>query len=208
MATLKAEQLAYWYLRLNGFLTVTNFIIHPDEGSDQKTDVDVLGIRFPHRAELLLKPMTDHHTITHITTKPLIVIAEVKKERCDLNGPWTKPELRNMQRVLRVLGVFRDQEVDSVAARLYSDGVHDGDCYTSLLCLGGCRNGAIAHRFPNVPQILWGDILSFIYRRFAEYRTQKANHRQWDSSGRLLWKSATELESESQFISYVDSILE
>lgn len=26
------EQLAYWYFRLNGFLTTVNFVVHPEQG--------------------------------------------------------------------------------------------------------------------------------------------------------------------------------
>ena len=51
------EKLAYWYLRLNGFLTIPNFVVHPDNGSNQKTDIDILGVRFPYRAENLNRQM-------------------------------------------------------------------------------------------------------------------------------------------------------
>jgi len=51
-----SEQLAYWYLRLNGFLSISNFVVHPDTGGQQRTDVDILGVRFPYRAELLFNP--------------------------------------------------------------------------------------------------------------------------------------------------------
>jgi hypothetical protein len=53
MEEISSEKLAYWYLRLNGFLTITNFIVHPDFGRSQRTDVDILGCRFPYRQELL-----------------------------------------------------------------------------------------------------------------------------------------------------------
>jgi hypothetical protein len=33
-----SERLAYWFLRLNGFLTTTNFIVHREEGMGQHTD--------------------------------------------------------------------------------------------------------------------------------------------------------------------------
>ena len=45
----QAERLAYWYLRLNGFLTIENFILHPRTTGKQKTDIDLVGVRFPHR---------------------------------------------------------------------------------------------------------------------------------------------------------------
>ena len=56
---IRSEDLGYWYFRLNGCLTTTNFVVHPEEGQEQRTDVDVLAARFPYRAELLLNPMED-----------------------------------------------------------------------------------------------------------------------------------------------------
>jgi hypothetical protein len=53
---IKTEKLVYWYLRLNGFLTIENFVVHPDQSREQRTDVDIIGVRFPFRAELLKKP--------------------------------------------------------------------------------------------------------------------------------------------------------
>ena len=57
--TLTPERLAYWYFRLNGFLTTENFIVHPDRGPNQRTDADLLAVRFAHRKENLVRPMTD-----------------------------------------------------------------------------------------------------------------------------------------------------
>lgn len=59
----KAERLASWYFRLNGFLTTENFIVHPDSGADQRTDADILAVRFAHRAENRLRPMVDDATV-------------------------------------------------------------------------------------------------------------------------------------------------
>lgn len=50
------EQLAYWYLRHNGFLTTVNLVVYPGQGAEQRTDVDILGVRFSYRAELLAEP--------------------------------------------------------------------------------------------------------------------------------------------------------
>jgi hypothetical protein len=73
---IKSEKLTYWYFRLNGFLTIPNFVVHPDRGREQGTDVDILGVRFPYRAELLENPMSDDEVFT-TKDKPYIVIAEV-----------------------------------------------------------------------------------------------------------------------------------
>ena len=42
------EELAYWYLRLNGFFPVTNFVIHKSEEMDYPSDIDLIAVRPPH----------------------------------------------------------------------------------------------------------------------------------------------------------------
>ena len=66
------EALAYWYFRLNGFLTTANFVIHDEGGAGQRTDADILGVRFPFRAELLEDPMVDDALFTRIDDRPFI----------------------------------------------------------------------------------------------------------------------------------------
>jgi hypothetical protein len=43
------EKLAYWYFRLNGFMTMESFILHDEsrKGLPQRTDADIYGVRFP-----------------------------------------------------------------------------------------------------------------------------------------------------------------
>ena len=42
------ESLAYWYFRLNGFLPLTNFVLHrPDSLRRYNADSDLLAVRFP-----------------------------------------------------------------------------------------------------------------------------------------------------------------
>lgn len=56
---INSEKLAYWYFRINGCFTITNFVIHPSQGRNQRTDVDIFAIRLPHRQELMVNPMED-----------------------------------------------------------------------------------------------------------------------------------------------------
>lgn len=42
------EELAYWYLRLNGFFPITNFVIHKSEEMDYRSDIDLIAVRPPH----------------------------------------------------------------------------------------------------------------------------------------------------------------
>lgn len=184
---LNPEDLAYWYFRLNGFFTIPNFIIHQDIGIGQRTDVDMFGVRFPHRAELLENPMDDEDLFTKYP-KPYIVIVEVKKDRCSLNGPWTDPKKENMHRVLHALGAFYPGYIDNIANQLYEHGFYEGEFYImSLVCVGKRTNPEYLRRYPKVPQITWENIARFIFNRFSKYYEQKSINRQWDKSGIYLW---------------------
>lgn len=196
-----SEKLAYWYLRLNGFMTIPNFVVHPDRGVNQRTDVDILGVRFPHRAELLDDPMEDEDHFTRFLDKPLFVFAEVKRYKCELNGPWTRPERQNMQRVLRAVGAFPIETNDAIATALYENGVFFNDVYcVSLYCFGERRDSALSDRYPDVPQITWGQVFAFIFQRFKEYKRQKCSHPQWDNVGKALWNAAERARDVPAFV--------
>lgn len=45
-----AEGLVYWYLRLNGFFPITNFVLHQNE-EHRTSDADIVAVRFPHVSE-------------------------------------------------------------------------------------------------------------------------------------------------------------
>ena len=42
---LDPEKVAYWYLRLNGFLQIENFVVHPSGRGGQRADADLLAVR-------------------------------------------------------------------------------------------------------------------------------------------------------------------
>ena len=195
------EGLAYWYLRLNGFLTITNFVVHPDMGRDQETDVDILGVRFPFRKENLRHPMQDAPIWSrHGTNRALIALVEVKAGRCALNGPWTKPERENMLRVLQAVGAMPHEESKLASTEIHKTGRYSSQLYTVMIvCIGGQRNVAIEQDYPQVPQILFSDTLEFIYDRFQKYRRQKVSHGQWDDNGKNLWNAACTSRSFDEF---------
>lgn len=198
---LNPEVVAYWYFRLNGFFTFQNFILHPDRGTRQHTDADILGIRFPHRAELCRNPMTDDKMFTRIADVPFIVMAEVKKGRCSLNDAWTKPESKNIQRVLRAIGAIPVAAMEAVSSQIYDQGYYrDASYYISLCCIGDEIDSDVQKRYPEIPQITWNDALRFIFSRFRIYRSQKGEHEQWDDSGHVLWKCAAFSTTEEDFI--------
>ena len=84
------EKVAYWYFRLNGFLQIENFIVHPERRGSQRTDADLLAVRFPHRAERLFDDPNDimpddEHRLSLSHELIDVVIAEVKT-----NQPCTR----------------------------------------------------------------------------------------------------------------------
>lgn len=185
---IKPESLAYWYFRLNGFLTIENFIVHSEAGGGQRTDADILGVRFPYRAELMDDPMIDDGLFTRVNDKPFIVIAEVKKGVCGLNGPWKDRERQNLQRVLLAIGAFQPNNIGLVAEHIYENGFYENeDYYVTLIAVGSEATRKISDVYPMVPQVIWHDVLTFIHVRFDYYYNQKAHHPQWDGSGRWLW---------------------
>ena len=195
------EKIAYWFFRLNGCATITNFLVHPDQGGSQRTDVDVLAVRFPYRAELWTSgdPMEDH-PVFKSDGKIDIIFAEVKHGPCRLNGPWTNPEDENMQRVLYAVGVFDSHQAPEVAQGLYQQGVYKNDIYrVRLFAVGERINDAI---LPPAVQLTWDEILTFIFDRFTTYQAQKAHHSQWDSTGSQLYDLASS-HTQEDFVSTV-----
>jgi len=196
----QAELLAYWYFRLNGYLTIKDFVVHPDIGIGQRTDIDVLGVRFPHRRELFENTMVDDEKIIH-PTKIQIVFAEVKAGICTINNSWTEKARRNIERFLKAVGIVIPERVEDVAEIIYRDGKYEDDTVViEIVVLGLSLSNLITAHFPRIKQIIWTDILSFIYYRFRQFNRQKRDHDQWDIFGIELYQNAITSHSEREFI--------
>lgn len=195
---IKSENLAYWYLRLNGFLTIPNFIVHPEKGNLQRTDIDIIGLRFPFREEL--EGMMDDKAFSDYSDKPVIVITEVKIGRCVLNGSWRDPQKKNMESVLQAVGAFKKETIEEVAENLYKKGVYDGNQYkVVLVCIGKDVSQEISAKYSAVPQITWRQVSNFIYSRFKSFERQKISHGQWDNVGTKLWTCMEKSKHEDDF---------
>ncbi|NPV45153.1 MAG: hypothetical protein HPY70_14460 [Firmicutes bacterium] len=206
ISSIAPEKVAYWFFRLNGCLTIVNFIVHPDlirsdEPRSQRTDVDILAVRFPNRCELLTsgKPMRDHEVFVSLGKIDLI-IAEVKHGRCRLNGPWTRSHDKNLHRVLYSIGAFTKGDVSRVADALYRKGYYSNEQFrVRVFAVGAEKNSQLPE---GVVQLTWKELLEFIHSRFSQYREHKAQHEQWDMEGKWLYKLSTEL-SQDKFVSTV-----
>lgn len=196
---LSCEKVAYWYLRLNGFLQIENFYIHPRRRGSARTDVDLLGVRFPYRAERLYDTpddiMPDDSRGLSLSTDRIdVVIAEVKRSRCALNGPWTQCSDENVHRVLAAIGCLPHAKIPDAAAQIYRTGLYDdGDRLRIRLVAIGNQINEDIKQYPGVTQIVWQDLLRFVFERFQKYRDQKTQTDHWDEVGKKLKEEATPL---------------
>ena len=205
-----AESLAYWYLRLNGFLTIRNFIVHAEwrrEGVG--TDADIVGARFPFRCEMVRRPLVDDEGFCTDDRRLSLVIAEVKTGQCALNGPWTNPDRQNVQKVLAAIGVYSPEKLEDVSAGLYASGTYEDDnCAASLVAFGSKENAALREQYPAVRQVLWRQVKAFIHQRFANYLMEKAWHQTWEPDGQHLYELAGLEQNSERFCDLVEVVPE
>lgn len=190
-----SERLAYWFLRLNGFMTTCNFVVHPERADandhyPQQTEVDVLAVRFPYRIENRVRPMVDHPSVVDDLAIQL-VLAETKTGVCSLNQSWTEPERENYQKILGAAGVVPKEQIEVAAAALYANGEWTGaGIRVRLFCFGKRASRTLSQRFPGIAQISWRDqVLPFVFERFSGHIEEKRLHAQWDDDARALFRA-------------------
>lgn len=152
---ISSERLAYWFLRLNGFLTIYNFVVHPEEAGPgghyyQQTDIDVMGVRFPHRKENRKRPMEDHKDLINDHMIQL-VLAETKSGKCQLNNSWIDSNRENMQKALSAVGILSPELIDEASAALYKVGQwSNGDVWVRWAVFGESQNRTLRRSRPNL----------------------------------------------------------
>jgi hypothetical protein len=181
--------LARWYLRLNGFSTMTNFIVHPESPrASQQTDVDIWGVRFPFRLEFGNSNDHDEPEFRE-WRKVLLAITEVTRDECKLNGPWVKPNEGTIVSLLRALGPIERTRLDDVVSALATQGAYEDAQYRCFLCcIGESESSEIRKRHPQALQKPWGGVIEFIHARLMQWSRLKADHEQWDEAGQSLWR--------------------
>ena len=186
---MKPDALALWYFRLNGVFSIGNFVLHPVLRGSACTDADVVGVRFPFRAEFPSGDGGDDAWFERQRTKACAVLAEVKTSTCAINGPWSDPARKIINKVLNDLGWYEASELQTAASTLYQCGFYDGPTLQcSLFCVGNSRSSAVAQRYPCVPQRTWADVIALIYSRFDRHFDRKSDHNQWDEPGQVIWR--------------------
>lgn len=202
---LRIDDVASWYFRLNGFFTITDFVLHSSNRKQpsQRTDADLIGIRFPFREELDLSD--DQHFGS--LAVPMLAIVELTKGPCKINGPWSKKENENIDYLLKALGLFKPKEIRKIAQSLYNDCLYQNEFATVQMFAGGTsKSEDLKKILPGAIQITVSEMLAFIYDRFSKRRWRKENHKSWDRIGQTLWDES-ENKSEADFTAGVVKML-
>lgn len=127
----KYERFAAAYLRLNGYFTVPNFIVHAADDPQRVsgghvgnyTEVDILGVRMPYSREvsgsLVIK--NDPNLISTTGNAIDVVILEVKSgKRTTPNCPWHPRENvhQAIPYIVQFVGLHPVAEIQNVATTL------------------------------------------------------------------------------------------
>lgn len=193
----RAEDVAAWYFRLNGFLAIPGFVVHIDspivtDGRRARTEADLIAVRFPRSREVIAdREMEDDQQLIGAAAQegiPLFVLVEVKAGECRMNGPWTDCRAKNMQRVIRRLGFAESEdEVNSAATALYDHAYWKGEhAIVRYACVGERKNVALAEKYNGLLQVNWSDIGVFLFRRFQAFPEKLPSgqvHAQWPTFG-------------------------
>lgn len=125
------ETLAYWYLRLNGFFPLRNFVLHrlqQQNGISENADVDLLAIRFPFVHERYgdinvederRDDDWDNNLLEHLPELETTITGLIVEVKTSNPGVLSSFKERRMRADIERLGFFAEEEViDRVVANL------------------------------------------------------------------------------------------
>ncbi len=186
---LNPEDVAYWYLRLIGFLCLRNLLVHGDRRGDDRTEIDVVGVCFRYRREHLDNPMVDDDWIERVE-RTIVVFCDAKKGAHGFNRAWSNQRRRIMESFLALVGVIPDGLWDQAARELYERGRSEPSpdlLITALLIHHDPQQQALL-RWKGAEIVQLGHAFRFVHRRFRAYDVIKRSHEQWEKSGHSLWR--------------------
>jgi hypothetical protein len=195
-----AERLTYWYLRLNGFFPIANFVLH--HADDHRTsDADLIAVRFPHVSEETGGNPEDwderfqNEWGIALAAETVGLIVEVK------SGGWNPDDLTDPARAFRVrdglkrIGMIPPgDELDGAIAALNRTPVTRLAGFTLGKLFVG--NGGMPPRTPWL-HLQLNDADAFVRERMRRYRERKLADRLFFSGDLiqyLAWKGGGDCE--------------
>lgn len=183
MAANRVESLVYWYLRFNGYLTVTNFTVHPDHKKDPETEADILAVRFRYSKEEPKGYVFDRDPGLVIETPIDFIVGEVKSSRCMINeNSWGNPILPHFQYAIEWMGFENDPNIiNAIAQELHAQGAWcEEGISIRVAAFGSEHNSDLEKRYPRILQVCHAHMVEFIYNRLTTH-CHKLHRENWDS---------------------------
>lgn len=164
------ERLTYWYLRLNGFFLLPDFVLHGTVNSG--ADVDVLAVRLPHVTEAIggqpgdWDPRFEEWGID-LSRDMVGMVVEVKTGRYRPNSLARSGSRDRLSVSLQRLGLFPADMIDNVVEQLIRACSHRVDfVVVSKLLVGDIRPADV----PLWRSITLAQVDTFICERVRRYR--------------------------------------
>lgn len=149
-----AEEMVYWYLRLNGFFVLQNFVLHSsDLDGTQNADVDLLAIRHRFTFEEVGGQPFDKDEVLFSNFDPdkhISIICEVKSGPNPTESSLSLNKEDRLKYALQRLGVFSTDKIQTKhLPKLKNEPMSNGNyhqvakllisqkpaAYSSCLCL-------------------------------------------------------------------------
>jgi hypothetical protein len=166
------EELAYWYLRLNGFFPLKDFVLHAGNTLEYTSDCDLLAIRPPHVFEEIGgQPADWDPKISHLFADGCTVgvICEVKTGRYAIDKLFEPP---NVLYAIRRLGLAEDS--DAATKKLCKLRSFQPSAAVRLAKIFVAQAAVNHEAFFSVSL---EEIRSFLWARFLKYRESKFRDR-------------------------------
>lgn len=193
-----ADAMGYWYLRLNGFFPLGNFVLHDYNEDLHTADRDLLAVRMPHVEEAVGGQPVDWDTarftawgVNH--ERQIIGTVVEVKGGIHAHGPGDAFTTERLRQAVCRLGFFTGELRDAAIERLTTERcfIHDEFAIVKLLITANPQNT----RRPHWHQVSLREVDGFICDRFSRYREQKGRSRSFFPSELvqyLIWRSEEE----------------
>lgn len=113
------EQLVKLFLRLNGYLT-SGLIIHSNEKGNNKTELDVIAVRFPYHKQIDRQVNCSKYLEIPISSID-IIIGEVKGRKAQANfNAALHSDKEAIKKLVNWLGMFSKEQISKVESDLYA----------------------------------------------------------------------------------------
>ncbi len=173
-----SEELTSWYLRLNGFFPLTNFVVHRQQNVLYRSDIDVLAVRPPHVFEEIggQEYDWDPFLTSRLPFQRFIaLICEVK------TGTFNQAHIFRVEQIKAAvarLGLWSREGVDEIAEQLLDQAcvISPEGAVGKLLVTEGVSEST---RYLNRTLL---DLETFIDNRIARYPYEKYGSRMFFSS--------------------------